>query len=128
MAELTDDIIHQLLVDKNFITEQQYTAAREHAHDTKEKLINVIIDRDLISLKNWGQLIAKHLGYPFIYLTEKNIDPQILYVVPEIVARSKKILAFDQGEATIKLAISLKISTLRQIDTIVTSSRNSNQS
>ena len=106
MADASPEVVKKILVDQGFITQQQFDDALHHAVKTKEKLINIILDRDLISLRNWGQLYAKERGYHYVYLEEENIEPQVLHIIPELVARNKRIVAFDHGKGTIKVAMS----------------------
>jgi len=106
MVELSNDVIKKILVDQGFITDEQFNDALNRAMKTKKKLIDVVLDKDFISVRNWGQLLAKYLGYSYVFLQEENIEPQVLSVVPELVARNKKIIAFDHGENSIKVAMS----------------------
>lgn len=105
MLELTNDIVKKILVDQGFITEQQFDDALNRSTKTKRPLLQVILDKDFISVRNWGQLLAKYQGFRYVYLQEENIEPQVLRVVPELVARSKKIIAFDHGDNSIKVAM-----------------------
>lgn len=105
MAEVTYDVVKKILVDQGFVGQQQFDDALNHAKKTKERLVNVLLDRDLISLRNWGQLYAKYIGYQYVFLQEENIEPQVLHVIPELVARNNKIIAFAQGDGFIKVAM-----------------------
>ncbi|MBI4090813.1 MAG: type II/IV secretion system protein [Candidatus Komeilibacteria bacterium] len=105
MLEITDELIQKILAQQAFITQKQYDDALQRAAKTKKKLLDVILDQDLISRDQWGQLFAKHFGYHYVNLAEENIEPQVLQIVPELVARNKKIIAFGQGQGSIKVAM-----------------------
>lgn len=105
---LDTTILHDLLVGPGHITEVQFKAAALEAGAT-QPLTEVLLDKGLIADNQLGQIIAEHLGIPFVRLNQTSIPSDILHVIPEIVARKQRIIAFGKDKKGLKLASDLPL-------------------
>lgn len=65
----------------------------------------LLLEKGLISDRNLGKVIADTLGLPFVHLSEIPISPEVLKIVPELVAKRQKIIAFVEDKDGVKLAM-----------------------
>ncbi len=94
-----------LLVNPGFIDENQFNDAENIAQEQNKSINEVLVEKNLIPDENLGQIIAGALGVPFVNLRKKGVSERVLRIVPEIVAKSQKIIAFEQKENNLKLAM-----------------------
>jgi len=74
----------------------------KNAHvDFQESLLqlNIITDEKL------GIIVANHLKIPFISLSKISIPEDVFHIIPEKIARKKKVVAFAREKTGIKLAM-----------------------
>jgi len=93
------------LVDADLITEEQFDEAYKKAKKNKQELSNVLISENLISQEQLTKLEAYILGIPFVNLEEEAIDPKVLKIVPEPIARSHNIVAFRKSGNNLEVAM-----------------------
>ncbi len=66
---------------------------------------HVLVEEGLISDENLGQLIAESLNFRFINLAKKTIKPEILKIIPELVAKKQFVIAFDKDKDGLYVAM-----------------------
>ncbi|TSC75286.1 MAG: type IV pilus assembly protein PilB [Parcubacteria group bacterium Gr01-1014_30] len=97
--------LKKILVDSNLISERDFNLATKEAKEQKKSLQDLVVEKDLISDEELGQLIADQIGFPYINLSKAKVPKEILEIVPELVAREQKIIAFDRTQEGLKLAM-----------------------
>ena len=75
------------------------------AKQQNKPLSDILISKDLISIKNLSQTLGNLTNTPFIYLSESSIDQKSANLIPEIVARKQKIIAFKTDKQGLHLAM-----------------------
>jgi len=101
---LSSDQLKKILVDQGFITENDFLMAEKEAKSENKDLRDVLIEKDLIKEEQLGELIARELGYPFINLKNEVIDEEVLKIIPELVAKKQKVIAFAKDKNGVKIA------------------------
>jgi type IV pilus assembly protein PilB len=76
----------------------------KQAEQQTKKLHQIILERDLMSDKNLGLVIADLLNFPFIDLNTEQIDESILNVIPQVVAKKNSVILFGHDDNGYKLA------------------------
>lgn len=99
-------LLKKLLVDSKAISSKDFQEAEKEAEEKKSPLDDVLIEKNLISDEELGRLLADELGFPFINLRKTKIKPEILEIVPEILAKEKGIIVFDKDKKGLKAALS----------------------
>lgn len=97
--------IKSLLEDSGIINADELQELYKEAERKKVGLYELIVSRDIIPDIYLGKAMAEGLGAPFISLAQFSIRNEVLNIIPEIVARSQKIIAFDLSEDGLKLAM-----------------------
>ncbi|MBI3290825.1 type II/IV secretion system protein [Candidatus Falkowbacteria bacterium] len=96
----------KLLVERlDLVPQERLEAAYNYAEKNKQPLAEILVDSDLISDDNLGQVIADELGYDFIDLDSVAINDEVLQLIPKVMAKKQKVIAFDKDEKGIKLAM-----------------------
>jgi len=93
------------LVDANLVTEEQFNEVRKKAKKTKHEISDVLVSEGLISQDQLIKLEAYILGIPFVDLEKEIIDPKVLKIIPEPIARSHNIVAFRKSEKNLEVAM-----------------------
>lgn len=91
---LTSTELKTLLLDAGVITEDQLTQAAERAKSVGGTLAQALLWHSFISDEELGRLTADYLKFPFTTVSDKKIPLEILNIVPEVVARSRSLMAF----------------------------------
>ncbi|MFA5134901.1 MAG: ATPase, T2SS/T4P/T4SS family [Patescibacteria group bacterium] len=94
-----------VLTESELLTRERLAEAERRSRERNVPLEEVLVEREFISDENLGQIIADICSVPFVSLKKKSIDEQALKIVPEIVAKRQRIIAFERGSAGIKLAM-----------------------
>jgi len=97
--------LKELLVEPGHISEADFNSAIKRAEEKKENIEDVLVEKDLIKDEQLGRLIAEATGFKFVNLRKEKIDEEVLNLIPELVARSKGVIAFDRIEDGIKVGM-----------------------
>ncbi len=93
------------LSDTGLVSEKDFDQAQKRAQKTKQPLDDVLISEGLVSEEELIKLKAYILGIPFVNLEKTMIDPNILRIVPEPIARAHNIVAFRKQEKELEVAM-----------------------
>jgi type IV pilus assembly protein PilB len=99
--KISDSLVEKLLIDSEKATATQLNTLREQVKTEKTSLQEVAIRNSLISEKDLTKLYAKEIDAPFIELNPKEIQREILRLIPERIARQYRAVLFgveDNGE------------------------------
>lgn len=104
MALDQEQLKHELLAAE-LITEEQFSAAVARARERHTSVEQELVDAELVSDENLGQVIADLYGVPYINVSTKQITDSVLRIIPELVAKRQHILAFEQTSEGVKVAM-----------------------
>ncbi len=105
MNAYTDQQLYQTLTELKVIDPDKLAEAKLEAENSQEDLGEILLNRDLISDANLGTVISDIINVPLIRLDQVSIDPEVLQVLPEVVARDQKAMVFAEDEKGIRLAM-----------------------
>lgn len=105
------------LLDAGLVSEQELAGAEESAKKDKKRLRDVLLEQALIGEEQLVRTEAYILGIPYVNLQAEKIDPEVLKIIPEPIARSNNILAFRKKGQDLEVAM-LDPDDLRTIDFI----------
>ena len=80
--------------------------AFEIAKKENSELANILIEKELITHKNLGMVLADLVNLPFVDLTYTSIEPDVLHLVPYQVAKTQNIIVFARDEENLSVATS----------------------
>ncbi len=97
--------LYNALKELQVIDEGQLQDALSYADSRKILLGDVLLDKNLISDTDLGKLIAQILSVPLVTLTNIVIPQEILTIIPEIIAKQQRIIAFKKDQQGLHLAM-----------------------
>lgn len=92
-------LLNQKLVDNKTIDKLQHQAEEEKLH-----LENLVLEQKIISEETLYEAAAQMLNLPFINLKGKIIRKDILFLIPEPIAQTHNIIAFELENDVLKIA------------------------
>jgi len=101
---ITPKDLEDILKENKILDSKQIKKYSEKARSTSESLEDLIIAEKVISPALLYELAAKFYKIPFIHLKDKKIRKDILFLIPEITARSHQTVAFDKTKDELKIA------------------------
>ncbi len=96
---IPDSLVEKLLHHSQQFTAEQIAALREQEAAEKKPLQDLVITNNLLSEKELTRLYAAEIEIPFIELNAKEINHDILKLLPERIARQYNAVVFElEGE------------------------------
>ncbi len=105
MKNLSERIVEVLKASKRISEEDIQKALVEYAKEGSGKLRNVLVRMGLISDKELTSLLSAELEIPFLNLNKYKIDPEIVRLIPEKMARKHQIVPVSRMGSTLTLAM-----------------------
>jgi type IV pilus assembly protein PilB len=104
---VSENQLKEFLLDSGLITESDYEMAVDEAMKSKNKLTagHVLINNGKISENDFRRAEAYVLGIPFVSLKDQKIDPAVLALIPEPVARKNNAIAFRKTGDSLEVAM-----------------------
>ncbi len=93
------------LLDAGLVSEEKFEQALKKAAKSQKKLEDVLISDCLITQPQLVKLEAYILGIPFVNLEKKTIDPEVLKIIPEPIAKKNNIIAFQKNGKELEVAM-----------------------
>ncbi len=93
------------LLDGNLVTGAQFERALKKAEKSGQKVGEVLISEGVISYEQLLQLEAYILGIPFVSLEKEKVDPDVLQIIPEPIARTHNIVSFRRHGNNLEVAM-----------------------
>lgn len=97
--------LQTILLETKLVSPEEVADAVAYAEKEHRPLHEVLVERDLISDEHIGQLVAEQAGLDFINLRKTMIPEETLRVIPERMARSSNVIAYDETASEIHLAM-----------------------
>ena len=102
---LPHNILTQIIASTYTISEKQLDEYCAEAKKQECALESYLIDQDIIDELEVYTAAAEKFNTPFIALKGKEIQKEILNIVPPTLAQTHKIIAFEKDDNTISLAM-----------------------
>lgn len=102
---ISNEELLAILRESQLIPEENLIKLSQSSKDKNLSLYQTLIDSDLIDDEQLGQVVADYLKIPFVNLSKISIADNILNIVPELVAKKQKVIAFDRDAKGLKLAM-----------------------
>ena len=104
MSNISDLQLFDSLKELKIIEEEKLKELYTQSEELNLSFEEVVLKSDLISDKDLGILTAELLGVPFISLDQVSISDEILNIIPEVVAKKQKLIAFKKDSNGLHLA------------------------
>ena len=106
-----------LLNSSGLVTKTDISSALKKAKETDKNIGSILVSDGKLTEKDWNKIQAMALGIPFISLEGEKIDPSVLTLIPEPIARSNNIIAYKKTNLGLEVAM-LDVENLPVIDFI----------
>lgn len=102
---IDDSQLKSFISDGGLMSADVLKHAEAEAKRTGKNLHEVILNLGLIPENELRKLEAYILGIPFIDLAKEAIDPAVLHLIPEPIARKNNIIAFKRSGKELQVAM-----------------------
>lgn len=102
---ITNEDLKSLVFKNGLIDEKGFSEIEEEAKNTGNSISETLVEKDILSDENLGILISDFLKYPFVVLAKITILPSVFNIIPEKMARRKKVIPFAKDAMGVKLAM-----------------------
>lgn len=103
--KIENEQLKAFLLDAGLIADHDFEEAEKQARKENKRLRDVLLQQKLLKEEDLVRTEAYILGIPFVSLQNEKIDPAILRIVPEPIARSHNILAFRKKGQDLEVAM-----------------------
>jgi len=100
-----DQQLKAFLLDSELATDKQIEKAMAKAKKSNKKLGDVLVTEGIITEEQLTKLEAYILGIPFVSLEKSIIDPEVLRIIPEPIARKHNIIAYKKDGNKLEVAM-----------------------
>lgn len=94
----------QLLKDK-LIPESDFDSIEKEATRMGQDLAEVLISRNIIRRSYYYNILSTFFGTEMANLTNKNISQDVLKLIPEDIARARRIVTFEEKNGVVSVAM-----------------------
>lgn len=95
----------ELLVERNIITAKQRTHALEVQKQKGGLIGQVIVELGYATEEQIAQALTAQYGFPYLPLDNYEIDPEVIKLIPENVARQYCLIPLDKIGTSITIAM-----------------------
>jgi len=93
------------LLDSELAAQKQIDEAEKKALKSGKRLGDVLVEEGVITEEQLIKLLAYILGIPYVSLEKETINPDILRIIPEPIARKHNIIAYRKDDNNLEVAM-----------------------
>lgn len=105
MMKVDPQQLKAFLIDAGLIKKEDFEKIEEKAKKTKKTVEDLLVCEGLVSEENLIKMKAYILGIPYIDLEKTKVDPKVLRIIPEPIARTHNIVAFRKKGNQLEVAM-----------------------
>lgn len=102
---LPEQKLKQILLESGLISEEIFETAKTEAARSGQTTINVLIGKGEMTEEYFAELLSQYLNVPLANLKVRTLDPKILALLPESLAKEKRVVVFEKEPGLIKVAM-----------------------
>ncbi len=114
---IDEAVVSNLLNNSGLVSSTDVAMALKKSKETGQSLGAILMSSGKLTEKDWNSIQAISLGIPFVSLRGERIDPQVLSLIPEPIARANNIIAYKKSDEGLEVAM-LDVDNLPVIDFI----------
>lgn len=103
--QLDEKKFSEFAFDSGLVSKTELLKAQKEAQKTGSSLGEILIKDGLITEDDLRRINANLSGIPFVDLKNRNINLEILQIIPEPISRKHNIIAFDRDEFSVEVAL-----------------------
>ena len=103
---ISDDVIEKVLQQGGVVDESRLVELKSLVKSSQTSLQEVVINEKIVTPQDLARLVSKRIGVPFIEIEPKDIPKEVLFKIPEHIARQYNVVLFAQdADGTLSLAM-----------------------
>lgn len=103
--KIEDSQLKAFLLDSGLINKANFDKAEKEAEKSGKPFRDTILNKNYVGEAELRRLEAYILGIPFVNLEKETINPEILSIIPEPIAKKHNIVAFKQSGNDLQVAM-----------------------
>ncbi len=108
MINLPPEKLRDILLKAGVIDAQSFDELRIEAERKQQNVVETILSKGIVNKDYFYLLLAKSLGVPRVNLSVVKIDETALRLLPEELARKRKVIVFGEDEMTRKYKVAME--------------------
>lgn len=102
---ITGKFLSDILYKKNLITDDQLEKILKIQKNTSDDLQKIIIDLSILKKDEMMLALADEIGEKYVNLNDITIDPTVVVLIPEEMARRHQLIAINKDEKKLTVAM-----------------------
>jgi len=90
--------IEKVLLKENMASKQELPKHLKAADSKGQFLLDYLVEKKIVNEEAVYEALARFTGKPFVNLKDKNIRQDILFLIPEMIAKTHDVIAYNKGE------------------------------
>ena len=115
--KVSEKELREFILDSGLVSRKDVESAETEAKERKQSMGDILVSRGSLSPDALRRIKAYVLGIPFVNLKDRKIPIDILSLIPEPIARTHSIIAFDKNDGELQVAM-LDTEDLPAIDSV----------
>ena len=115
--QVAESELKTFILDSGLVARKEVDAAEMVAKERKQSIGDILVSQGTLSPDALRRIKAYVLGIPFVNLKDHKIDFDVLSLIPEPIARTHNIIAFEKDEKGLAVAM-LDTEDLLAIDSV----------
>ncbi len=113
--DLPPQTLKKLILETGLVAEEDFDNVVKEAQRTEKNIVDLLISRGFITSDFYADILSKHFNVPRVKLVGQQIDPEILNILSEEIARTRNVVIFGKEGNTLQAAM-LDPSNLETLD------------
>ncbi|MCL5006659.1 MAG: GspE/PulE family protein [Patescibacteria group bacterium] len=106
MLRVPEEKIKELVLGEGFVSPEDFDSLSEEAKRLGQSMEDVLISRNIITKDYLNSFLSKYFNIPLAGLTTEKINRDVLKLLPENVAREKRVVLFNrEADGTLDAAL-----------------------
>lgn len=103
--QVSESELKEFIIDSGLVSRKDIDAASETAKERKQSVGDILVSNGQLTSDALRRIKAYVLGIPFVNLKDKKIDIGVLSLIPEPIARTHSIIAYQKKDGELEVAM-----------------------
>jgi type IV pilus assembly protein PilB len=102
---IENEQLRSFILDAGLVSPDNLEAAFSESLNSGKRLGDLLLEKKMLDDEQLRKLYAYILGIPFVDLRKEAVSAEILQIIPEMIAKKYKVVAFDREGHNLKVAM-----------------------
>lgn len=103
--QVSESELKEFIIDSGLVSRKDVDAASETAKERQQSVGDILVSGGQLTSDALRRIKAYVLGIPFVNLKDKKIDIGVLSLIPEPIARTHSIIAYQKKDGELEVAM-----------------------